>query len=165
VVQEEQKLRELFSKRYWVCDKGKLRKRCSGGGAKKDSPLGSPDKDGYLSLKVGDKYYKVHRIIFLMHYGYLPNLVDHRNQNKADNRPSNLRDATTSENAINIDKANSGSLSGVRGVTYRKRKGKYEVNFRRKYLGLYGTIEEAAKVYADAKRDATTCRGRAVQAV
>ena len=155
VQSETEELRTYLLENYYVCEEGCLRKLNKGGGAKQGSALGSPDKDGYLQIKIKKKYYRINRLIFLMHYGYLPKIVDHIDQDKTNNRPSNLRENTVSGNAINIDKPNVNNVSGYRGVTYRAKRGKYEANFRRRYLGLFDTAEEAKKAYDDAKENAT----------
>jgi hypothetical protein len=41
------------------------------------------------------------RIVFMMVHGYMPEEVDHINRNRMDDRPSNLRAATVSQNRAN----------------------------------------------------------------
>jgi hypothetical protein len=65
---------------------------------------GYPTQRGWLRVKVGDTHYRVHRIAWKMFYGEDPPAkleIDHINRNRADNRISNLRVVTRSENALN----------------------------------------------------------------
>lgn len=73
-------------------------------------------------------------------------IVDHINWNRQDNRKSNLRIATKSQNNINIKKR-SNNTSGYTGVSRIKRTGKYRssisIGGNKYYLGDYDTLEEA----------------------
>ena len=56
---------------------------------------------GYNVIGTNKKHYYTHRVIFLMHYGYLPKYIDHINGVRTDNRLENLREATVSQNNHN----------------------------------------------------------------
>jgi len=81
-------------------------------------------------------------------------MIDHKDQNPLNNRRSNLRVATNSQNLHNCG-APSNNTTGVKGVHFHKSSGKYQaeitVKGTRYYLGLFDTIEEA-KVVIVAKR-------------
>jgi len=62
----------------------------------------------------------VHRLIFLLEYGYLPPEVDHINGDRQDNRIENLRPATRSENQCNRP-ALASNTSGYPGVSWHKK--------------------------------------------
>jgi len=106
---------------------------------------------GYRRVRVKRKPYLVHRLIFLMMNGYLPEVVDHINGNTLDNSITNLRQSNHLQNRWNCV-GNDGTQTGVKGV-YLDR-GRYKalvnVNGVRYYLGMYSTIEEA-KIVADHK--------------
>ena len=57
---------------------------------------------GYRQCTVNYKTELIHRIIWLMEYGELPETIDHRNRDKLDNRLSNLRGATYCQNNQNV---------------------------------------------------------------
>jgi hypothetical protein len=76
--------------------------------------------------------------------------VDHVNGNGLDNRRSNLRLATSAQNAQNRDKYKT-NTTGYKGVSQQKgrRKFRAQIYANRKaiYLGWYDTAQEAALAY------------------
>lgn len=86
----------------------------------------------------------VHRIIFAIHNGYLPDLVDHIDQNPNNNYPNNLRDADKTLNAINTGIATN-NKSGIKGVCQGNNKwvAQIKVNGNKIHLGTFNTIEDA----------------------
>jgi hypothetical protein len=96
-----------------------------------------------------------------MHNVIMPDdkIVDHINRNGLDNRRSNLRYVTHSQNMWNRSK-HVNNTSGFVGVTLRKVTEKWEASIqahgKRKHLGEFNTPEEASTVYQAAKalRDA-----------
>jgi hypothetical protein len=86
--------------------------------------------------------------------GYADNLSIDRIDVNGDYCPDNCRWADPSTQAYNkrITKRNT---SGVVGVSYNKRTGKYVAyitkNYKMKYLGAFETLEEAAKARKDAE--------------
>ena len=64
--------------------------------------LDTPHSDGYRMGKINGVRMYAHRVAWALHHGHWPNgQIDHANGTRADNRISNLRDATSSENAKN----------------------------------------------------------------
>ena len=75
-----------------------------------------------LGLK--EKRTKAHRLIYLMHHGYLPKIVDHIDGNPKNNQIENLREALMIENVWN-QKKRSTNTTGVKGISYSKKANKY----------------------------------------
>lgn len=101
----------------------------------------------YLACKVEGKFYTAHRLIWLLMTGIEPpELVDHEDRNKQNNKWSNLRLATSKQNCENRG-LNSNNALGIKGVRKHKSCDKYEAriasNGVRMSLGLFDTIEEA----------------------
>jgi len=55
------------------------------------SLVGSVREDGYISVGFTGGKYLLHRLIFLLFNGYLPDLIDHIDQDHTNNRIENLR--------------------------------------------------------------------------
>lgn len=109
--------------------------------------------NGYIrssSKKKEDKVF-LHRLIM----GFPTNIgIDHINHNILDNRKSNLRVATTSQNAMNRTKS-SNNTSGVTGVVWVQNrnnwKSEIKINDEAIYLGSYDKFEDAVKVRKEAE--------------
>lgn len=73
--------------------------------------------------------------------------VDHINGERSDNRLCNLRLATKSQNRKNR-RANANTATGVKGVTVEGKKFRASIYCDKKelHLGMYDTLEEAAKI-------------------
>jgi hypothetical protein len=119
----------------------------------KGSIVSNISHDGYLNVRVNGIRYRAHRIIFLWARGYLPDLVEHRDLDKTNNKLHNLRPATHSQNMCNTRSRN---LSGLKGVydTGKKLAKPYtaSITVDRKgiNLGYFSTKEEAHKAYCEA---------------
>lgn len=85
-----------------------------------NKPAGSIHKTGYRHITWQGKSQKAHRLIFMLHHGYMPQEVDHINGDRADNRIENLRAVTRSENQCNRDILPS-NTSGYAGVSWHKK--------------------------------------------
>lgn len=81
--------------------------------------------DGYLIFREGGKMHRYHRVVFLLHNGYWAKEVDHKDRDRANTRPDNLRDVDRSTNNLNT-KVRSDNKLGHKGV-YPHKSGKYQV--------------------------------------
>ena len=121
-----------------------------GSAKKKGDRAGYTDtKSGYRKIRVCGKMYQEHRIVYLMHHGYMPeNEVDHIDRNRSNNKIDNLREVSRSCNARNSGTP-ANSATGVKGVFFDKSKQKYlshvKVNGKKRYLGFFDNIVDAAR--------------------
>ncbi|MDA8249170.1 MAG: HNH endonuclease [Rhodospirillales bacterium] len=111
---------------------------------------------GYKKVILNGVKYSQSRIIFKMQRGYDPDYVDHRNTNRRDNTPANIRNCTKAQNNYNR-RASSLSNTGVKGCHWNKKAGKFKAEITKDgskhYLGLFDAIEDAkAAYYAAAQR-------------
>ena len=105
---------------------------------------GSVTKDGYKRLKYKGRMYLVHRIIWFLEYGVWPNILDHTDRDKLNNRIENLREATHSQNLYNIPHR-SHNKSGYKGVCQKG--DRWAAFCDRVYLGTFDTAKDAATCY------------------
>ncbi len=106
------------------------------------------DKLGYVCVGFKRKTYKAHRLIYLMHYGYLPKFVDHIDGNPQNNQIENLREAQMVENSWN-QKKRSTNTTGVKGISYSKKAKKYTARCMSNgisfFIGQFDKIEDATE--------------------
>lgn len=105
--------------------------------------------DLYVRIKIDGEMYKAHRLAhFYMTGSWPPADMDHRDLNRHNNRWSNLRPASRSQNCANqgLRKDN---VSGHKGVCLDRGKwsAQIQVNRKHKCLGRFDTKEEAIAVY------------------
>ena len=70
------------------------------GQVKTGAVAGTLLEHGYLQLGFEGVYYRCHRICWFLYYGKQPYIIDHVNNNKKDNRISNLQEVTDQENLL-----------------------------------------------------------------
>lgn len=116
--------------------------------------VGSKTKRGYFQLRIDKKFYLIHRVIFLMHYGHLPEYLDHIDGNPSNNKIENLRAATLTQNQYN-KKLNKNNSSGIKGVSWKITLKKWEVRIQikkiPKIIGYFDDLELAGLVVQEAR--------------
>ena len=113
------------------------------------SEAGTVNKRGYVQIKILNKRYYAHRLIFFMFNDYFPEEVDHIDGNKTNNNIENLRGVTKSQNAWNT-KQKKDNTSGSKNVCYDKRTNSWLVSFQvnkiKKYYGRFLDKNEAIMI-------------------
>ena len=119
-------------------------------------------KTGYIAIGVtySGRYHllKASRLAFALTEGRWPNILDHINGDKADDRWCNLREVTFAGNCRNLPRSKR-NTSGVTGVTWHKNAKKWQAHIgttqgdkRLEYLGLFDTKEEAIAARKEAEK-------------
>lgn len=108
------------------------------------------EKSPYRTVTVDGEKFMYHRVAFFVANGYWPEVVDHIDRNTLNNKISNLRGASRSQNAINKSKP---SL----GVSWHKRTNKWQAyvtkDRKTKFLGYFNCFGEALKVSSDKRKE------------
>ncbi|MDE1138144.1 MAG: HNH endonuclease [Paraburkholderia tropica] len=95
-------------------------------------------------------------LAWAIHFGEWPSrLVDHEDGDRSNNKLSNLRLATFSQNQWNMGKPRR-NKSGIKGVSLNRATGKWcasvKANNKSYYVGTFDLLDDAAKAVA-AKRE------------
>lgn len=114
---------------------------------------GCKNSRGYVKIAIDKAHYTAHRLVWLYHYGWLPEALDHINGKTWDNRISNLRAANSMENSWNR-RAVKNTTTNIKGV-YLTKNGLYEAhicaNNKRYYLGRYVLKSDAIRRVREAR--------------
>lgn len=142
-----EKVHELFD---YDAATGELVRRCNvrglGLNRKGDRPK-HKGPNGYAAIGADVKKYLYHRLVWFWHHNEWPEVIDHVDGDKENNRIENLRACTQSDNRCN-SQLHAASESGFKGVSrhsptgkWRARCGLHKVQHN---LGVFDTREEAA---------------------
>lgn len=121
---------------------------------------GTKQKNGYVAVYVCGKLYYVHRIVWEMHNGPIPEgmQIDHIDRNRLNNHLWNLRLVTPEGNSHNLSKMKN-NTSGVTGV-HKVVRGNNEywvarIDFKGKgkHLGYFKHFEDAVAARKQAEKD------------
>jgi hypothetical protein len=101
--------------------------------------------NGYRVISFFPYRLKEHRLIFLMCHGFLPEMLDHIDGNKLNNKIENLRSCTKNQNQQN-SKCRVTNTTQFKGVSLVKNTGRYrgevKVNKKRYVTKTYKTLSE-----------------------
>lgn len=117
--------------------------------AKKGNRAGYDTHSGYLAIGINRVRYYAHRLAWLYVHGTFPKAhLDHINGVTCDNRICNLRVASAAENISN-GKHRVNNTSGVKGLRFLPRSGKWQGQVRKNYRNYhtksFSTREEAVE--------------------
>lgn len=125
--------------------------------ALKDDEAGSLHHSGYLQVQFDGTLYMVHRIIYELMVGPIPDdmEIDHIDHNRLNNSLSNLRTVTRQGNRRNQKLTARNKTSGVIGVYWNKQRSKWhaqiKVDSKAIYLGQFDNKDDAIQVRKDAE--------------
>ncbi len=117
------------------------------------SKTGIIGSTGYLRISIDNKKYYSHRLAWLISKGEWPQYIDNIDGCRTNNKLSNLRSVTRSENQRN-QKLRCRTSSGHLGVAVDSRTGKFiahiKIGNKRIHLGVFSDLSEAIKARSDA---------------
>ena len=109
------------------------------------------DVSDYGTGKIfGRRYYR-HVVIFALTHGRWPaGYVDHKDRDRGNDRPYNLREATRRQNNQNVP--GRGEASSLKGVSWKKQNQKWcarcsDPTGKRHHLGYFSEVVDAARAY------------------
>lgn len=109
---------------------------------------------GYLQVGVDGVVYLAHRLVWLYHHGFFPpQHLDHIDGDPTNNRISNLRLASASQNLCN-SKLSASNKSGYKGVHFDKSRNEWMAYLRAGGVQIFRKRFDTKKEAVSAVRDA-----------
>jgi hypothetical protein len=149
----EEYLQEMV-RRFDLVDGKLYNKETVSNRVKKGTEAGNTNNvTGYRVVIIKGRGFRVHRIIYYLHYGVWPGdfQVDHIDGDKLNNKPENLRLVTSKQNNRSYRKPYKNPTSKYRGVCWDKESNKYKAkifhNNKNIHLGYFTCEKEAALAY------------------
>lgn len=157
----QEKVREIL---IYNPETGEFFNRVNRRQARAGMSVGNPSGDGHLRMQIDGESYFCHRLAWLyMHGNPIPEIIDHKNGNGADNRIENLRAASPLQNTGNRKPLSTNSL-GIKGVRKRGKRFQALITIEDKQisLGYFDDPQQANDVYMKAalSRFGEFARGR-----
>lgn len=149
-------LRELLD---YDPDTGIFRWAVNRSNVKAGTVTGCKANNGYTIIRICGRAMLAHRLAWMHFYQEMPpDLIDHIDGDRANNRIKNLRSATKVVNGQNRRNAQANNKSsGLLGVSFIRHMKKFtayiDVGGNRTYLGWFEDKHEAHAAYLKAKRE------------
>jgi hypothetical protein len=117
-----------------------------------------PNSSGkkYRAVSIGGRKYKCSHVVFCLANGRWPNdQVDHRDGNSLNDDPTNLREATPTQNAWNHKgrRKRSGLPMGVKRMPNGRFQARIAVNKKKLSLGTFASADKASEAYRRARTE------------
>jgi len=143
---------------FWLVDLSRVARagQRAGGPEQRRDRAGLSRGGCYWKLIIQGKAYGAHRLAFFYVNGVWPkHEIDHINGDPGDNRIANLRDVPRVLNAQNRYLARRDSTTGLQGIERRRDRWLVSigVNGKKRYLGSFGSPEEAVRFRDQAKAE------------
>lgn len=133
---------------YWIIDYNDKDRR-------KGKVVKTSKCNGYSTISLFGRSYLVHRLAWLYIHGYFPEMIDHINGKRDDNRLCNLRSVTPQQNSWNSKRPENNS-TGYKGVIWNSKVNKWQasigLNGSTKYIGVFNSPIEAHTAYRNAAK-------------
>ena len=146
----QDQLKEMFEYHH----DGYLIYKIGRGKMQKGDKAGNVNQNGYKNIKIYSHLYKEHRLIYFMHYGYLPKYIDHIDCDKLNNKIENLREVNYSQNNLNSSLRKDNKL-GIKNVSWCSTHERYRVsmnvNQKIRSLGYFRDLELAELVAIESR--------------
>lgn len=109
-----------------------------------DVAMGALSKNGYYHGSFNKRHYYAHRVVYFLTHGVWAQEIDHKDRDRGNNKPDNLRSATRSENSRN--------RGGVTGVSFKANRwvARISLNGVEHYLGRFMDRSDAEAAYRSA---------------
>ena len=124
--------------------------RCSRGRAKVGERAGHLDVHGYCRIVIDYEKYYEHHLVWFYVYGVWPDEIDHKDNDRSNNAPDNLRPCNRTQNNLNRSNRSTGE-SGLRGAYLDKRNARWysHIQFGGQvtHLGTFETAQEAHEAF------------------
>lgn len=108
----------------------------------------------YVKINIDSVSHLSHRLAWLYVYGQHSSEISHSDENGLNNKISNIKDSTRSQNMSNISRRRN-NTSGYKGVSLEGTRFKAKIckNYKQIHIGTFDTKEEAHAAYCKAARE------------